>query len=201
MMLSGPSRPPCHLLWISVQFYLQLQRLPVIQYRHRLWQWLLSVTSYGSQPYLLNYVYLEHYNLISNSIPILPIFPWLFFHLILLTGRGTEDIVRRYPHPSRLFLFCLHLFDSDPVSISPAKQSTSHDKINVESDADVGLGSTQGGDVCDVKKEKEKEDTTTVSVSTTGKKNNNNNYKMHSNDKTIISVYLSSPDAKVTVMH
>lgn len=36
----------------SVQFYFQLLRPPVIQYRHRLWQWLLSVTSYGSQPYL-----------------------------------------------------------------------------------------------------------------------------------------------------
>ena len=28
-------------------------------------------------------------------------------------GSGTEDIVRRYPHPSRLFFFCLHLFDEE----------------------------------------------------------------------------------------
>lgn len=29
-------------------------------------------------------------------------------------GNGTEDIVRRYPHPSRLFFFSVHLFDKSP---------------------------------------------------------------------------------------
>jgi acetoin utilization deacetylase AcuC-like enzyme len=33
--------------------------------------------------------------------------------LILLVGNGTEDIVRRYPHPSRLFFFSLHLYDKE----------------------------------------------------------------------------------------
>lgn len=28
-------------------------------------------------------------------------------------GNGTEDIVRRYQHPSRLFFFSVHLFDKD----------------------------------------------------------------------------------------
>ena len=44
-------------------------------------------------------------------------------------GSGTEDIVRRYPHPSRLFFFCLHLFDeefsatlSSPTESVPAEQ-------------------------------------------------------------------------------
>ena len=32
-------------------------------------------------------------------------------------GSGTEDIVRRYPHPSRLFFFCLHLFDEEHSAI------------------------------------------------------------------------------------
>lgn len=30
-------------------------------------------------------------------------------------GNGTEDIVRRYPHPSRLFFFSVHLYDHDPI--------------------------------------------------------------------------------------
>lgn len=30
-------------------------------------------------------------------------------------GNGTEDIVRRYQHPSRLFFFSLHLFDQEPT--------------------------------------------------------------------------------------
>lgn len=33
----------------------------------------------------------------------------------LTLGNGTEEIVRRYPFPSRLFFFSLHLFDSDPI--------------------------------------------------------------------------------------
>lgn len=32
------------------------------------------------------------------------------------TGNGTEDIVRRYPNPSRLFFFSLHLFDLEDQS-------------------------------------------------------------------------------------
>lgn len=34
-----------------------------------------------------------------------------------LAGNGTEDIVRRYQHPSRLFFFSVHLYDKeDPPS-------------------------------------------------------------------------------------
>ena len=109
---------------------------------------------------------------------------------ILLIGRGTEDIVRRYPHPSRLFLFCLHLFDSDPVPIStsPPKQPISV-KMNVGFDANMGPQSAPGGDVLDVEHVK-KEDTQNVkkedavSVSTPGikkiKKNCMNSNNMHS---------------------
>lgn len=31
-------------------------------------------------------------------------------------GNGTEDIVKRFPEPSRLFFFSLHLFDKDMKS-------------------------------------------------------------------------------------
>ncbi|RYG68417.1 hypothetical protein EON64_05230 [archaeon] len=34
----------------------------------------------------------------------------------MCAGNGTEDIVRRYAHPSRLFFFSLHLFDQEPES-------------------------------------------------------------------------------------
>jgi hypothetical protein len=32
---------------------------------------------------------------------------------LLFLGNGTEDIVRRYQHPSRLLFFSIHLFDAD----------------------------------------------------------------------------------------
>ena len=45
-------------------------------------------------------------------------------------GNGTEDIVRRYAHPSRLFFFSLHLFDKEHGStashIYAASSSSSH---------------------------------------------------------------------------
>jgi hypothetical protein len=31
-------------------------------------------------------------------------------------GNGTEDIVRRYQHPSRLFFFSIHLYDHDAAT-------------------------------------------------------------------------------------
>jgi acetoin utilization deacetylase AcuC-like enzyme len=33
-------------------------------------------------------------------------------------GNGTEDIVKRYPHPSRLFFFSLHLYEKEHGSIA-----------------------------------------------------------------------------------
>lgn len=36
--------------------------------------------------------------------------------LVHCAGNGTEDIVRRYAHPSRLFFFSLHLYDKDEPS-------------------------------------------------------------------------------------
>jgi acetoin utilization deacetylase AcuC-like enzyme len=45
-------------------------------------------------------------------------------------GNGTEDIVRRYAHPSRLFFFSLHLYDKDdPHSTGgPAPVRTTTDR-------------------------------------------------------------------------
>ena len=38
--------------------------------------------------------------------------------LSFLTGNGTEDIVRRFGQPARLFLFSLHLCDRDTADAS-----------------------------------------------------------------------------------
>ena len=38
------------------------------------------------------------------------------------TGNGTEDIVRRYAHPSRLFFFSLHLYDKDEPQANATQQ-------------------------------------------------------------------------------
>lgn len=48
---------------------------------------------------------------------------WLLIHLFkgnFVSGNGTEDIVRHYAHPSRLFFFSLHLYDKrDAVAAQP----------------------------------------------------------------------------------
>jgi SHAQKYF class myb-like DNA-binding protein len=52
-------------------------------------------------------------------------------------GNGTEDIVRRYQHPSRLFFFSCHLYDhtdGDPNEFFPGsgrEDDTAHNIINV----------------------------------------------------------------------
>ena len=50
-------------------------------------------------------------------------------------GNGTEDIVRRYAHPSRLFFFSLHLFERSPeYEFFPgtgALDDTAHNIVNV----------------------------------------------------------------------
>ena len=54
-----------------------------------------------------------------------------------ILGNGTEDIVRRYPNPSRIFFFSLHLYDKDSVPGyeffpgSGASDDTVHNIINV----------------------------------------------------------------------
>lgn len=37
----------------------------------------------------------------------------ILIYFVFFTGNGTEDIVRRYPHPSRLFFFSVHLYDKE----------------------------------------------------------------------------------------
>jgi hypothetical protein len=48
---------------------------------------------------------------------------------MLYVGNGTEDIVRRYSHPSRLFFFSLHLYEKEPTADSNDSSTMS---INTE---------------------------------------------------------------------
>jgi hypothetical protein len=57
-------------------------------------------------------------------------------------GSGTEDIVRRYPHPSRLFFFCLHLFDEEfSATLNSPTESVVSEQSPPSSTAVTHLGS------------------------------------------------------------
>jgi Histone deacetylase domain len=57
-------------------------------------------------------------------------------------GSGTEDIVRRYPHPSRLFFFCLHLFDEEfSATLNSPTESVVPEQSPPSSTAVTQLGS------------------------------------------------------------
>lgn len=57
-------------------------------------------------------------------------------------GSGTEDIVRRYPHPSRLFFFCLHLFDEEfSATINSTTESVVPEQSPPSSAAVAHIGS------------------------------------------------------------
>lgn len=57
-------------------------------------------------------------------------------------GSGTEDIVRRYPHPSRLFFFCLHLFDEEfSTTLNSPTESVVSEQSPPSSAAVTHLGS------------------------------------------------------------
>lgn len=49
-------------------------------------------------------------------------------------GNGTEDIVRRYSHPSRLFFFSLHLYEKEDGGQQP--QHSSHQPAAVKTTTD-----------------------------------------------------------------
>ena len=57
-------------------------------------------------------------------------------------GSGTEEIVRRYPHPSRLFFFCLHLFDEEfSATLNSPPESVASEQSPPSSTAVTQLGS------------------------------------------------------------
>lgn len=57
-------------------------------------------------------------------------------------GNGTEDIVRRYAHPSRLFFFSLHLYDKEDPHSHGAPTTAVPVKTNPDRPIDAATGDT-----------------------------------------------------------